>query len=186
MSNKNPTQEDVRKAWSEKAGKVDQYDLHEIETGDGESQTQLIDKDTGSITVAVNGTGAKALNKLFEHAGETFIDGGESPVESTGAKSIKRYTSRGVLATPTQPEVQIDTQEPVEVSNEAGNEKQAKAPVDRQASQGSVQLDGKGGEKNLKGSSVEADKKPVETDKDREDRLAKAKEEKEGKKGQGN
>ena len=153
MANKTATKEDVVKAWSEKVGKIDQYDLHEIDTADGGSQTQLIDKDTGSITVAVDGTGPKALQKLFEHAGETFIDRGESPVESTGEGSQKRFTSRGVLATPTQPEVQVDTQEPVEVDNRKEGA-EAQAPVDRQPSTGSVQLTGDGGEKKLKGPSV--------------------------------
>lgn len=150
MGNKTVTQEDVRKAWSEKVGKVDQYDLHEVETADGEFQTQLIDKDTGSITVAVNGKGDKVLQKLFDHAGDTFIDGGESPLSSTGNGSVKRYTSSGVLATPTQPEVMVGEQEAVEVSNQPGKSKQAQAPVDRLPSTGSVQLTGEGGEKQLK------------------------------------
>lgn len=156
MANKAPTQEDVRKAWSEKVGKVDQYDLHEVEVADGEFQTQLIDKDTGSITVAVNGKGEAVLRKLFEHAGDTFIDGGESPLSATSEGSVKRFTSRGVLATPTQPEVQVNTQDPVEVNTKGDVEgrSEAQAPVDRQPSTGSVQLTGDGGEKKLKGTSV--------------------------------
>lgn len=151
MGNKTVTQDDVRKAWSAKVGKTDQYDLHEVETADGEFQTQLIDKDTGSITVAVNGKGDKVLQKLLDHAGDTFIDGGESPLSATDGRSVKRYTSSGVLATPTQPEAMVATQGPVEVNStiENGDLSEAKAPVDRQPSTGAVQLTGDGGEKEF-------------------------------------
>lgn len=149
MSEHTVTQDEVRKAWSYKVGKTDQYDLHEIETADGESQTQLIDKETGSITVAVNGTGPKVLKKLLDHAGDTFIDGGESPVSSTDGRSVKRYTSTGVLATPTQPEAMVSTQGPIEVTNDPNGRTEASAPVDRQPSTGAVQLTGEGGEKEF-------------------------------------
>lgn len=152
MADKTVSHKDVIKAWSEKVGKIDQYDIHEFNTADGGSQTQLIDKDSGGITVAVNGTGAKVLQKLFDNAGVTFIDAGESPVESTGKESIKRYTSRGVLATPTQPETQINTQKPIEVNTKGDvkDRKEAQAPVDRQPSTGNVQLTDNGSTNKLK------------------------------------
>lgn len=139
---KSATQAQVVEAWSVKAGREDQYDLVEIETYDGDSQTQLIDKDTGSITVAVDGTGPKVLKKLLDHAGDTFIDGAESPVEAVKVQSERRYTSRGVLATPTQPEnLQGDT-EPVEVDHRKPGDKQSEpqAPVTRTDSTSSKTL----------------------------------------------
>lgn len=144
MAEVKATKENVLKAWSDKVGKVDQYDLRITE-----SQTQLIDKDTGSLTVAVDGTDQKALQTLLDRCGDTFIDGGESPEASTGDKSQVQFTSRGSLATPTQPEAMVSTQEPVEVTNEPGKTSEASAPVDRQPSQERVQLTGDGGTKSL-------------------------------------
>lgn len=147
MAEKNTaTQDEVREAWSRAVGREDQYDLVEVESFDGDSQTQLIDKDTGSITVAVDGTGGKALKKLLDHAGDTFIDGAVTPKEASGVKSQKRFTSRGVLATPTQPEALNDPTDPVEVDNvkPAQPQSEPQAPVDRNPSTSSVTL-GKGG-----------------------------------------
>lgn len=143
---KTATQAEVIEAWSRKVGREDQYDLVEVESFDGDSQTQLIDKDTGSITVAVDGTGPKVLQKLVEHAGDTFIDGAVTPKEASGVKSEKRFTSRGVLATPTQPENLNDPSDPVEVDNtKPAQQRQSepKAPVTRRESTSSKVLGGK-------------------------------------------
>lgn len=146
MAEKTYTQDDVRKAWSEKVGREDQYDLVEVESFDGDSQTQLIDKDTGSISVAVDGTGAKALKKLAENAGDTFIDGAVTPKEASSVKSERRFTSRGVIATPSQPENLQDATDPVEVDNRKpaeARQSEPKAPVTRTDSTSTKSL-GKG------------------------------------------
>lgn len=116
---KNYTKKDVLKAWNEGAGKEDQFDLVEITAADGTEQTQIFDKPSGSLCVAVNGHGQAALNKLGENPNVTFIDGGLAPKESADrVKNEKKYTSDGVLRTPTQPDVLEDVQnEPVEIDN---------------------------------------------------------------------
>ena len=113
---KNYTKQDVLDRWDEVVGKKDRYDLVEIEAHDGTKQTQLLDKQTGSITVAVDGTGQEALNRLYENAGAPRLDAGKSPKEAA-RDGEKRYTSAGVLATPTQPDALEDvTPDPVEIN----------------------------------------------------------------------
>lgn len=177
MAEKTYTEEDVRKAWSAKVGREDQYDLVEVETFEGESQTQLVDKDTGSISVAVNGTGAKALKKLAENAGDTFIDGAEAPKEATSVKSERRFTSRGVIATPTQPENLQDPSDTVEVDNRKPVDKQSepKAPVTRTDSTSSKTL----------GTSTKTDEEKAAAKKTAADKKAKADAEAKAKKANG-
>lgn len=144
MSNKKTySEKDVCEAWSTAVGRVDQYDLVKVESFDGTKQIQLIDKDSGSIVIAVNGTDQEALRKLFEGAGTTFIDGAVTPKEASGEDSERRYTSRGTLASPTQPEVLVDERDPIEVNNSVGKasvKSEPKAPVTNQESKSSVTL----------------------------------------------
>lgn len=98
------SKEQVLELWSDKAGRKDAFDLREVESEAGVKQTQLINKDTGSLVVAVNATGADALQTLGERCGDPFIDAGVNPKEAQGSENKKFYTSEGVLATPTQPE----------------------------------------------------------------------------------
>lgn len=105
------TKDSVVEAWSEKAGRKDQYDVREVETFDGDKSFQLIDKDTGSLTIQ-----ASSLEELQERAGDALIDPGSVPKESSGEDSEKHYTSRGVLAFPTQPENLNDPSDPVELN----------------------------------------------------------------------
>jgi hypothetical protein len=117
MADKKYTKADVVKAWSDKAGRQDQYDVREVEGVDGEHQVQLIDKDTGSVSVAANGEGEAAYRKLVEHVGDIAIDAVIMPKESVGPDNNKKhYTSRGQLATPTQPEALVGETEPQEVN----------------------------------------------------------------------
>lgn len=95
---------DVLELWSDKAGRKDAFDVREVESLDGVKQTQLINKDTGSLVVAVNATGDAAFQILGERCGDPFIDAGVNPKEAQGDENQKFFTSEGVLATPTQPE----------------------------------------------------------------------------------
>lgn len=113
---KDYSEKDVIRAWSDKAGQQDRYDLRVIETEDGKKQTQLVDKFTGSLTIAVDGEGAEANRTLVERAGDALIDDGESPKESV-EDDEKQHTSEGVLATPTQPENLEAEKAPVEIEN---------------------------------------------------------------------
>lgn len=123
------TKDSVVKAWSDKVGRKDQYDLREVTAADGTEQTQLVDKDTGSLTIAVNGHGDNALQRLFDEAGSVLLDAGVSPKESTGADSEVQTTSRGVAATPTQPVAQVDPSNPVVVDDRTGDVPTTKDPV---------------------------------------------------------
>lgn len=98
------SKESVLALWSEKAGRKDNFDLREVESLDGVKQTQLINKETGSLVVAVNATGADALKTLTERCGDPYIDAGVNPKEAQSDENKKFFTSEGVLATPTQPE----------------------------------------------------------------------------------
>jgi hypothetical protein len=118
------TAKSVVKAWSEKSGRLDQYDVREVTNFDGVEQTQLIDKDTGSVTVAVNGHGQEALDRLAEEAGVSLIDAGVAPQESTSADNKVQRTSRGVLATPTQPEALNDPTDPVVIEDPADEQRE--------------------------------------------------------------
>ena len=105
------TNSSVIDAWSEKAGRKDQYDLREVENHDGsEKGFQLIDKDTGSLVVQ-----ASSLQELQDRAGDALIDDATVPKESSGEESEKQYTSRGQLAFPTQPEALSDPSDTVEI-----------------------------------------------------------------------
>jgi len=115
------TKEGALKAWNEAAGKINQYDVREVEAEDGTKQTQLIDKDTGSLSVAVNGD--NPWKELTQKAGVWKIDDGVNPKESVSDENKQFQTSKGVLATPTQPEVLQGVQEPVEVDNRTDEEK---------------------------------------------------------------
>lgn len=117
MADKTYSKADVVKAWSDKAGRKDQYDVREVEDVDGNKQVQLIDKDTGSVSVAANGEGSAAFKKLVEHVGDIAIDAVIMPKESVGEGNNKQhFTSRGQLATPTQPEALVGEVEPTEVN----------------------------------------------------------------------
>lgn len=111
---KSYSKDEVVRLWSEAAGRKDQYDVREVESVDGEKQTWLTDKDTGSTTVAVKGHGADALRELGENVANPFIEPAVSPKEAV-EDNEKHYTSRGVIATPTQPEVLEGEGEPTEV-----------------------------------------------------------------------
>lgn len=115
-------------AWNKAAGKVDQYDVREVEAEDGTKQTQLIDKDTGSLCVAVNGD--DPWKELTQKAGVWKIDDGVNPKEAVSDENKQFETSKGVLATPTQPEVLQGVQEPVEVDNRTDEEKKEEATQD--------------------------------------------------------
>jgi hypothetical protein len=118
MADKKYSKNDAVKAWSEKAGRVEQYDVREVEDVDGVKQVQLIDKDTGSVAVAADGEGEVAYKKLVERVGDVAIDGVRMPKESVGPDNNKKhFTSRGKLATPTQPEALVGDAEPTEVDN---------------------------------------------------------------------
>lgn len=125
------TKEGALKAWNEKAGKVDQWDVRVVESVDGEKQTQLIDKDTGSLCVAVNGD--NPWKKLTEMAGVWKIDDGVNPKEAVGPENNEKFeTSKGVLATPTQPDAILGETEPVEVDNRSDADKKADAPAKKE------------------------------------------------------
>lgn len=116
------SKEGALKAWNEKAGKVDQWDVRVVESVDGTKQTQLIDKDTGSLSVAVNGD--NAWKELTEKAGAWKIDDGVNPKEAVGPENNDVFkTSKGVLATPTQPDALLGEAEVVEVDNRSDSEK---------------------------------------------------------------
>lgn len=126
------TKEDVVNAWSEKAGRKDQYDVREVKSEDGADQVQLIDKDTGSISIAVDGSGSDAFRKLVEQAGTPLIDGAEMPQESVGAgNNEQHFTSRGVLATPTQPEALEGTADAVEFDTSKARGDEPTRPEER-------------------------------------------------------
>lgn len=116
------TKADVVKAWSDKVGREDQYDVREVENFEGDKQVQLIDKDTGSVTVAVNGTDSDAYQRLVDNAGVALLDAAITPKESSSEKSEVKRTSRGNLASPTQPVSTVDPSDPVVVDdNKTGN-----------------------------------------------------------------
>lgn len=102
--NKNYTKADVQAAWSKDTPSQESYDIVETKTVNGEpDQTQLIDKSTGSLTAAVNATGQDALNQLYAKAKNPKVDGGLPPKAAVESSNEERFTSSGVLATPTQP-----------------------------------------------------------------------------------
>lgn len=104
MAEKSFSKAEVLELWSDKAGRKDNFDVREVESLKGVKQTQLINKETGSLVVAVNATGEEAWQILGERCGDPFIDAGVNPKEAQGPENKKFYTSEGVLATPTQPE----------------------------------------------------------------------------------
>lgn len=140
MAETKHTKKSVLEAWSDKAGRKDNFDLREVESLDGVKQTQLINKETGSLVVAVNATGDDALKVLGERVGDPFIDPGVNPKEAQGEDNKKFFTSEGVLATPTQPdslEGNATTRNFVggrEVSQEAADNFQAEAQSEVDAS----------------------------------------------------
>lgn len=117
------SKEGALKAWNEAAGKTDQYDVRVVEDIHGTKQTQLIDKDTGSLSVAVNGE--NPWQELTEKAGVWKIDDGVNPKEAAEDDKVFK-TSKGVLATPTQPEAVEGVQEIIEVDNRTDAEKKSK------------------------------------------------------------
>jgi hypothetical protein len=121
MAEETFTREGALEAWNKAAGKVDQYDVREVEAEDGTKQTQLIDKDTGSLSVAVNGD--NPWKELTQKAGVWKIDDGVNPKEAMSNENKQFETSEGVLATPSQPEALQGVQEPVEVDNRTEAEK---------------------------------------------------------------
>lgn len=74
----------VREAWSEKVGRSIQFETVEVQTVDGRKQTHLINPETGSVVVAVNATGEKALQVLVDNPGVTFIDEAFTLLETEG------------------------------------------------------------------------------------------------------
>jgi hypothetical protein len=105
--------------FSEYAGRKDQYDVRVIEGVDGKKQTQLIDKDTGSISFAVDGTDFDADKVNF--GGSVGGDPAINPKEAVEDNKEFR-TSRGNLASPTQPEAIEGAVEPTEVDKKAERE----------------------------------------------------------------
>lgn len=115
MSKNNPTKADVAKAWSDHVDKPDQYDIFEVTGADGTEQFQVVDKDNGSICAA-----AGSLQTLLDRVGDPFIEAAVAPVEAADKRNEKRFTSRGQLASPTQPEVLEDlAADPVEIDNKS-------------------------------------------------------------------
>lgn len=104
---------DLAKKFSEFAGREDQYDVREVEGVDGRKQTQLIDKDTGSISFAWDGDLPEDLDTIIGSVGG---DSAVMPKEAVEDNKVFR-TSRGNLATPTQPEAILPQEEVVEVDN---------------------------------------------------------------------
>lgn len=123
MADKKFTEKEVLELWSDKAGRKDNFDLRVVESIDGVTQTQLINKETGSLVVAVNGDKDSAIQTLGERCGDPFIDAGVNPKEAQGDENKKFFTSEGVLATPTQPE----SLEGKAVEREVNNENTSKA-----------------------------------------------------------
>ena len=112
----NATKAQVLKAWSEKAGREDAFDLRNVTSADGTVQTQLINKDNGSLVVAADGE--NAFDTLLEQVGTALIDAGVNPKEASEDNEVE-FTSEGALATPTQPEAIEGVAEVVEVDNKA-------------------------------------------------------------------
>lgn len=105
MAKRTYSKEDAVKAWSRKSGRENQYDVNEFTDENGTKVTQLIDKDTGSVTVQVDAQGADAFRTLVERAGDQMIDTGTAPEEPKA-----ETTSEGVPQTPTQPQALEVTQ----------------------------------------------------------------------------
>jgi hypothetical protein len=102
----------LAKRFSEYSGRKDQYDVRVVEGVDGKKQTQLVDKDTGSLSFAVDGTDFDPETVNF--GGSVGGDPAISPKEAVEDDKVFR-TSRGILATPTQPEALEGAKEPTEV-----------------------------------------------------------------------
>ena len=64
----------VAKAWSESVGREIAFELKVVKAADGREQTHLINPESGSVVVAVNGTGDEAEKRLVENAGSPFLD----------------------------------------------------------------------------------------------------------------
>lgn len=107
--------------FSEFAGRKDQYDVRVVEGMDGQKQTQLIDKDTGSISFAVNGEDFDPETVSF--GGSVGGDTAITPKEAVEDNKEFR-TSRGNLASPTQPEAIEAPREVEEIDNKSGREVQ--------------------------------------------------------------
>lgn len=150
------SKDEVLELWSDKAGRKDNFDLREVESLDGVKQTQLVNKETGSLVVAVNGHGEDAINVLGRRVGDPFIDPGVNPKEAQGEENEKFFTSEGVLATPTQPETlegNATTRNFVggrEVSQEAADKFQAEAQSEVDASKTASTVDENGEAKTSK------------------------------------
>ncbi len=119
------SKEGALKAWNEHAGKVDQFDVRVVEGVDGKKQTQLIDKDTGSLCVAVDGDGNDVWKTLTEQAGVWKIDNGVNPKSAVEDTNEVFKTSKNALATPTQPEALEGEKPVVEVDNRTDADKEA-------------------------------------------------------------
>jgi len=105
--------QDLAKKFSEFAGRKDQYDVREVEGVDGTKQTQLIDKDTGSISFAWDGDLPEDLDTIIGSVG-----GDPAVMPKEAVEDNKRFeTSRGVLATPTQPEALEGARDVEEIDN---------------------------------------------------------------------
>lgn len=150
------TKKQVLALWSDKAGRKDNFDLRVVESLDGVKQTQLINKETGSLVVAVNGDGDEAINILGRRVGDPFIDPGVNPKEAQGEDNKKFFTSEGVLATPTQPE-SLEGNATVrnfvggrEVSQEAADKFQTEAQSEVDASKTASTVDENGEAKTSK------------------------------------
>lgn len=105
------TNAQIAKHFSELAGREDQYDVREVVSVNGTKQTQVIDKDTGSISAAFEGD--VDLEKLI---GSVTSTPAITPKEAS--EDDKKFTtSRGVPASPTQPEAILPQEEVVEIDN---------------------------------------------------------------------
>lgn len=110
----NATNAQIAKHFSNLAGRKDQYDVREVESVDGTKQTQVIDKDTGSISAVFEGD--VDLEKL---TGSLTATPAVTPKEAS-EDNKKFTTSKGVPASPTQPEAILPQAEVTEVDNKKG------------------------------------------------------------------
>lgn len=121
--------------FSEFAGREDQYDVREVEGADGTRQTQLIDKDSGSVSFAVNGDFDP---ETVAFGGSVGGDAAVNPKEALEEDAKPFRTSRGNLASPTQPQALEGEAEPTEIDNtDKGGDTQENQTAERTENQAS-------------------------------------------------
>lgn len=105
------TNAQIAEHFSKLAGREDQYDVRNVESVNGTKQVQVIDKDTGSISAVFEG--AVDLEKLI---GSVTSTPAVTPKEASEDDETFS-TSRGVPASPTQPEAILPVAEIEEIDN---------------------------------------------------------------------